>query len=437
MKFLTLQTTPKKIGVSGVYPIDLENIINCDPSPPIRQPWPPLEIPLVPPVNPPPPPDPCNLLGMAIKVAYSDSLGPCPGGHVCDAAKFYFYANGNTFLGLVDLNNLQTGGGDRQSTFTISEQTLQSILAASPGATQLDLQLVCATPPDEDYGWGFGGCHDTVPWVEVINGAGVNIYNACPSTSVFSVPLLCLTAQATPIVVDGKIVAVTLIQGGSIYSSPPDVQIIDPTGTGTGAIIEPIISNESIIGFNIISTGDNYSPQTYLIIAPPENIPPAGSTVITRWMIYQSFNSLEAPNANTTNSSIAPQTNISSLANAPDADLNIAAILIEPSTSLFYSLGAPNAFLSLSQIYPSSSIQSLLDAPDAIENTTSVYVYTTNTIYLADSPDADIAAASFVYVASVNITGLNAPNANLTAPSFIESLYPLEYLADSPDADIY
>lgn len=129
--------------------------------------------------------DPFHLIGMSIDVRYSSLSGPCNGGHSCNAAKFYLYAN-NILLGLVNLNN-GGDGGDRNTSFTLTDEFAEAI---DDGTGILKLQLVCATPPDEDLGWGMGQCHSSVPWVYIVNGKDQLIFNSCPSENIFTVPLL-------------------------------------------------------------------------------------------------------------------------------------------------------------------------------------------------------------------------------------------------------
>jgi hypothetical protein len=175
--------------VSSKPPTYSSTVGGCGGFPPPRPPsivdcvFPPLK----PPPNPPD--DKCNLLGMSINVKYSNSQGPCAGGHTCNAAEFYLYAN-NVYVGTVNLNN-GNDGGDRNTDIILSSSLVTSILKSTPNIIALNLQLVCATPADENRGWGFGGCHSNVPWVVVTNGNGEEIYNACPSSNIFTVPLIC------------------------------------------------------------------------------------------------------------------------------------------------------------------------------------------------------------------------------------------------------
>lgn len=131
----------------------------------------------------------CPLQGLSVNVRYSNSAGPCPGGHRCNAAQFYLLVNGIN-IGLVDLNN-GSDGGDRNTVLYITSDYIADIIANTTNAAYLNINLSCATPPNEDRGWGLGGCHSSVPWVVVVDGLGRELYNACPSTNVFSVPLIC------------------------------------------------------------------------------------------------------------------------------------------------------------------------------------------------------------------------------------------------------
>jgi hypothetical protein len=62
-------------------------------------------------------------------------------------------------------------------------------------------------------------------------------------------------AQLNPIVSNGKIQQVLVLNSGSGYNSPPDLQI---NGSGQGAILVPVISSGSITEIKVISGGVNY-----------------------------------------------------------------------------------------------------------------------------------------------------------------------------------
>jgi hypothetical protein len=83
-------------------------------------------------------------------------------------------------IGLVDLNNGQNGG-DRYTSITINSDIYPSILANSTDKENITIVLLCA----------YNYCHAEVPWVVVTNGLGQELYNGCPSTTEFTVPLIC------------------------------------------------------------------------------------------------------------------------------------------------------------------------------------------------------------------------------------------------------
>ena len=106
-------------------------------------------------------------------VRYSNTDGPCPGGHVCNRAKFNVYANG-VLLGIADLNNAggaedsgQSAGGDRSSLLT-----LPTFVRFRSGQT-MNILIECAYET---------GCHGGIAWVQIINNKGELIYNSCINT---------------------------------------------------------------------------------------------------------------------------------------------------------------------------------------------------------------------------------------------------------------
>lgn len=64
-------------------------------------------------------------------------------------------------------------------------------------------------------------------------------------------------ALLKPIITNGKIESILVLNGGSNYISPPDLEII---GSGNGAVLTPILENGKIIDIKVISTGVGYKP---------------------------------------------------------------------------------------------------------------------------------------------------------------------------------
>ena len=130
------------------------------------------------------------LASMEFIVQYNDSLGPCPGGHGCDAATFYLRGN-TTTIGTVYLSNTggsndqlnypagETSGGNRYNSFTLTTEQSQAIAISSVDGN-IVFALICATPADIDYGWGIGGCHTNVTWIKLLRN-DVEIYSGCPN----------------------------------------------------------------------------------------------------------------------------------------------------------------------------------------------------------------------------------------------------------------
>ena len=77
-------------------------------------------------------------------------------------------------------------------------------------------------------------------------------------------------AQLKPIVNNGRIVQVIVLNSGSRYFSNPDINII---GDGIGAVLTPIIENGLLTSVNIIESGSGYSQDTTLL-----SVIPSGST---------------------------------------------------------------------------------------------------------------------------------------------------------------
>ena len=94
-------------------------------------------------------------------------------------------------------------------------------------------------------------------------------------------------ASANPVVdVNGNLIAVDLVSGGFGYTSPPQVQVIDPCKNGSGAVLQTIIGDQILSGEisgDIIGnlTGDITGVVVYVIVKdsgrgylpPPQTVP--------------------------------------------------------------------------------------------------------------------------------------------------------------------
>ena len=72
-------------------------------------------------------------------------------------------------------------------------------------------------------------------------------------------------AQITPVVFNGFISAVTLKYGGYDYYSVPDLIVEDLDGSGSGAELRAIVTNNRITGVSIINPGKGYSNNSTII----------------------------------------------------------------------------------------------------------------------------------------------------------------------------
>ena len=78
-------------------------------------------------------------------------------------------------------------------------------------------------------------------------------------------------AIANPVVdVNGNLIAVDLVSGGFGYTSPPQVQVIDPCNNGSGAVLQTILGTDSLTGI-VVQVIVRDSGQGYL--PPPQTVP--------------------------------------------------------------------------------------------------------------------------------------------------------------------
>ena len=89
-------------------------------------------------------------------------------------------------------------------------------------------------------------------------------------------------AQLIPIVSNGSIFSVEVIDGGSGYSSPLSIAIIDNSGYGQGAQVDAIVGvGGSITGAIVISGGSGYCPGNYNNVGLDTNITDVNTLPIT------------------------------------------------------------------------------------------------------------------------------------------------------------
>ena len=82
-------------------------------------------------------------------------------------------------------------------------------------------------------------------------------------------------ATANPVVdVNGNLIAVDIVSGGFGYTSPPQVQVLDPCNIGSGAVLKAILGEELgqdgstgvVVKVIIVDSGQGYLP-------PPQTVP--------------------------------------------------------------------------------------------------------------------------------------------------------------------
>ena len=81
-----------------------------------------------------------------------------------------------------------------------------------------------------------------------------------------------INAQVQPVLSNGRIVQVIVLNSGSKYFSSPDLII---NGDGSGCVLTPIVENGSLISVNVIESGGGYSSGTTSI-----DVIPSGSTQV-------------------------------------------------------------------------------------------------------------------------------------------------------------
>ena len=87
-------------------------------------------------------------------------------------------------------------------------------------------------------------------------------------------------ASANPVVdSSGNLIAVDLVSGGFGYTSPPQVQVIDPCKNGSGAVLQTIIENGVVVQVIIRDSGQGYLPPAQTVPQYPAILELTGVTV--------------------------------------------------------------------------------------------------------------------------------------------------------------
>ena len=87
-------------------------------------------------------------------------------------------------------------------------------------------------------------------------------------------------ASANPVVdSSGNLIAVDLVSGGFGYTSPPQVQVIDPCNNGSGAVLQTIIENGVVVKVIIKDSGQGYLPPAQTVPQYPAVLELTGVTV--------------------------------------------------------------------------------------------------------------------------------------------------------------
>ena len=107
--------------------------------------------------------------GLKITARYSNSEGPCPGGHQCDVAAWNLYL-GKIFIGEINLNNAYDGG-DRVSELYATGDDINDYI--SEFGCNLKFEATCI----------YEYCHSEITWYQVENDDGEILLDSCVSES--------------------------------------------------------------------------------------------------------------------------------------------------------------------------------------------------------------------------------------------------------------
>jgi hypothetical protein len=93
-------------------------------------------------------------------------------------------------------------------------------------------------------------------------------------------------ALIKPIILNGKIISVSVLNSGTNYNCPPELEIVGP---GDGAILTPIIQNNSVVDVKVISGGFGYEQNKTEIKVKVSDGETLFKTKIKSWNINSYF----------------------------------------------------------------------------------------------------------------------------------------------------
>lgn len=114
-------------------------------------------------------------------------------------------------------------------------------------------------------------------------------------------------AVFNPVIVDGKIVDVVVLNTGDNYTNDIDIII---EGEGKYAKLYPIIEDKKIIKLKVLEQGSGYNSKNTLIYAKKRGVGAKFLATITKWTINQYFKYKNLFNSNDNNGFVIPSRNI-------------------------------------------------------------------------------------------------------------------------------
>lgn len=86
-------------------------------------------------------------------------------------------------------------------------------------------------------------------------------------------------ARIKPVIVNGKITTVQILNRGINYPPSPRVRVVDRSGSGSGALLRPVVVDGEIRNIIVINSGDNYDELNTDIVV---NDPSRGAILVPR-----------------------------------------------------------------------------------------------------------------------------------------------------------
>lgn|GEM_PF-2794966 len=148
-------------------------------------------------------------------------------------------------------------------------------------------------------GWGFsfalksdgrivtwGGDTNAIPPADTFGALSISAGSGGHAAAVVEKRLGLIPAKVSPTVVNGFVVAVSVVDPGAGYANVPAIHISGGGGSGASAVA--VIRSGAVISVNVLNAGSGYTSIPTITVDPPAHRPPSLSVTVSRVRVEMS-----------------------------------------------------------------------------------------------------------------------------------------------------